>query len=470
MRSLEQISEEINYATSITDVVRLKTLVSELREHEGEISAAIADEAEGFVLKVHGDDSGALQRLQSALNRYQALGIRGGIASVTGSIGLLHLNNGEFPEALMVLARAQELHLENGDKLAAARDVGNMGIAHYGVADYPKALDCFTRSLSMSEELDDKPNMAVTTGNIGNVHHETGDYQQAVEYHMRALALHEELGSKVNVSRVLPSIGVGYAHQGQLEKALEMFERALILSNETGDKASILRTRLYIIQVLTDKNMNAEALEKITAIDPNEISDPGVKSFYYKLYAQISEQMLEFDVAKEQLKLALQIALEFNARNEATDVYKSLRDLAIKQNDLPGYVENNTEYQRLQEEVRGREATQKLTMIQAEQRIEAERRERDKERALLYGTLPKIIADRILRGEDVTGDHHDSATVMFLDIVDFTTLSATLTGQQVTSLLDALFKICDGACSNGGTTRIKTIGDSYLAVAFPAGR
>jgi len=62
-------------------------------------------------------------------------------------------------------------------------------------------------------------------------------------------------------------------------------------------------------------------------------------------------------------------------------------------------------------------------------------------------------------------DHYDSAAVLFLDIVGFTTLSSTLSSQQVSALLDTLFGICDAACTNNQVTRIKTIGDSYLAFA-----
>ena len=92
--------------------------------------------------------------------------------------------------------------------------------------------------------------------------------------------------------------------------------------------------------------------------------------------------------------------------------------------------------------------------------------ERARERAVLYSTLPKHIADRVIRGE-VVNDHIDNAAVMFLDIVGFTTLSSSLTSQQVIALLDTVFRICDEACKQNNVTRIKTIGDSYLAVAMP---
>jgi len=102
-----------------------------------------------------------------------------------------------------------------------------------------------------------------------------------------------------------------------------------------------------------------------------------------------------------------------------------------------------------------------LTMMEAERGIAKGRTEREKERAILFGALPKEIADRMVRGEEVS-DHIDAASVVFVDIVGFTTLSSTLTSQQVTTLLDTVFALCDEACARNGVMKVKTIGDSYM--------
>jgi class 3 adenylate cyclase len=141
--------------------------------------------------------------------------------------------------------------------------------------------------------------------------------------------------------------------------------------------------------------------------------------------------------------------------------------LAQKRNDFAGYIEHNNEYQRITEEVRGRDATLKMAMMEAERNMEGERREREKERALLYGALPESVANRMLRGEDVSGDHFDHASVMFLDVVGFTTNAHDLEPRVVTNVLDDVFNAIDEICATHNVTKIKTIGDAYLAVAFP---
>ena len=159
--------------------------------------------------------------------------------------------------------------------------------------------------------------------------------------------------------------------------------------------------------------------------------------------------------------------MESGIRAEAANYHRSLRDLAQKRNDFVGYIEHNNEYQRITEEVRGRDATLKMAMMEAERNMEGERREREKERTLLYGALPESVANRMLRGEDVSGDHFDHASVMFLDVVGFTTYSHDLEPRVVAKLLDDVFNALDELCDRHNVTKIKTIGDAYLAVAFP---
>ena len=71
--------------------------------------------------------------------------------------------------------------------------------------------------------------------------------------------------------------------------------------------------------------------------------------------------------------------------------------------------------------------------------MDGERREREKERAILYSTLPDHVADRLIRGEDVSGDHHGNAAVLFLDVAGFTTNSHDLPPSEVTALLAEVF-------------------------------
>lgn len=66
-----------------------------------------------------------------------------------------------------------------------------------------------------------------------------------------------------------------------------------------------------------------------------------------------------------------------------------------------------------------------------------------KQRCLLEDVFPEHIAKALLAGRKVEPEHHDCVTVYFCDIVGFTTLSSTLSPQQVSEMLDRLYTAFD---------------------------
>ena len=102
------------------------------------------------------------------------------------------------------------------------------------------------------------------------------------------------------------------------------------------------------------------------------------------------------------LQHALSEALEHGLRSLAADTHKALRDLALKQNDLAGYVEHNNEFTRITEEINGKDTATKARHAgqAARDRCHATKN-MQKHIAVLHSTLPKHIADRVARGETV---------------------------------------------------------------------
>ncbi len=84
---------------------------------------------------------------------------------------------------------------------------------------------------------------------------------------------------------------------------------------------------------------------------------------------------------------------------------------------------------------------------------------------LLLNVLPESIAIRLKAGETQIADHFDEASVVFIDIVDFTKLSAKSTPQKMVKMLNEIFTIFDKIAAKYGLEKIKTIGDCYMAAA-----
>jgi class 3 adenylate cyclase len=83
---------------------------------------------------------------------------------------------------------------------------------------------------------------------------------------------------------------------------------------------------------------------------------------------------------------------------------------------------------------------------------------------LLLNVLPKAIADRLKQGERTIVDSFREATVVFADIVGFTSFSAKMAPSRTVQLLNDLFSGFDKLAETYQLEKIKTIGDSYMVV------
>jgi adenylate cyclase len=91
----------------------------------------------------------------------------------------------------------------------------------------------------------------------------------------------------------------------------------------------------------------------------------------------------------------------------------------------------------------------------------------DSER-LLRNVLPEPIVKRLKAGEQIIADGIPEATVVFVDIVNFVNLSASMSPSAVIIVLNRIFSAFDALCEQYGVEKIKTIGDAYmLATGVP---
>eukprot|EP00899_Mesostigma_viride_P020570 jgi/Mesvir1/28514/Mv13033-RA.1 len=85
-------------------------------------------------------------------------------------------------------------------------------------------------------------------------------------------------------------------------------------------------------------------------------------------------------------------------------------------------------------------------------------------RVLLDRMLPPHVADALQRGDAVPAERHACVTLLFSDIVGFTSLSAQLTELEVMDMLDRLYKELDALTVKHGLFKVETIGDAYMVV------
>ncbi|MBN8572366.1 MAG: tetratricopeptide repeat protein [Candidatus Kapabacteria bacterium] len=385
-----------------------------------------------------GDYNSALVLLNDALVRFQSIPDKLGIANVTANIGIVYKNVGSYEKALEYFVQALALHNELGEKNGIAAVTGNIGNVYSNLGSYDKALEYYVQALALNNERGDKSGIAIVTGNIGNVHNSLGSYDIALEYYMHALDLHNELGEKSAIARVTGNIGSVYKNLGSYDKALEYYKQTLELNNQLGRKSSL-------------------------AVVTGNIGT---------VYAK--QEFGEYDAAKaeEYLLKSLSLFEEIGAKNEQSEIYKSLADFYEKLERNTEAYHNYKKYHELEKEVQSAE-----TKKQAERwDFERKQTERDKnlavERAkheateqLLHNVLPPSIAHRMIAGESLIAEKLENVSVLFADIVGFTKLSSRISAEELVAGLDRIFSAFDTLAEKHRLEKIKTIGDAYMVVS-----
>jgi adenylate cyclase len=120
--------------------------------------------------------------------------------------------------------------------------------------------------------------------------------------------------------------------------------------------------------------------------------------------------------------------------------------------------------QRLEDNVRRLEEFQDSNSTLLSRLLAELEAERAKSERLLLNVLPQRIIDRLAGGETLIADRHESVSVLFGDIVGFTTISARLAPAVLIQELNELFSGFDAICERTGVEKIKTVGDAYLVI------
>ncbi len=424
------------------------------------------------------DYSRALEYYGKALALNEELGNKAGVAIYLGNIGIVHQNLSDYARALEYYSKALSLHEELGNKAGVASCLGNIGLVHQNPSDYSLALEYYGKALSLDEELGKKTGMATNLGNIGIVYHSLSDYSRALEYYGKALALDEELGNKAGVSRHLGNIGTVHHSLSDYPRALEYYGKALTLAEELGNKAGVANNLGNIGTVHRNLSDYARALEyygKALALDEELGNKAGVAINLGNIGATYAQQDFDgYDPAKaeEYLIKVLSGFEDIGAKNFQYETHKGLAELYEQQKRWEEAYKHKTKYHELKEEVQSEEAKKKAMLMEQQKQVAEREKEMEIDRTrfqerenILNNILPEGITQRLIKGENPIADHYDGVSVLFMDIVDFTKLSTTISAQQLVHLLNAIFTAADGVMREFGLEKIKTIGDAYMAVA-----
>ena len=462
--SFEDLERDIKKAMTVRDPARLRELRPQILEFDVPRAAAMDIYVQGIIHEFTGEFEEAFACYQQALDAFTKTGADWWAANVHVNIGSIYYFQSDFANAMAEFQHALDLKGPQAERTSP--ELNNIGAVYYNVGDFPKALEFFTRALDDCHSHGDHHGEAAALMNMGNVYSSMDDPEQALSVYGRALAIHEAHGEERDTFMVNCNMVLKLLQTKQTDRAENHLDRAETIAVEEGNPQMMERVQSLRIHLLIEQHQFDEAQTMIDRL--NLLETPTVQ---HRVNALRDQALIVREQGEPQkgfafLDRALELADAHNLRHFASGIHSEIMELAKVAGEFERYVKHNELYVKHNEEVRGRNATIQLTLQEKERELEVERAEAAKRRDLLYSTLPEAVANRMIRGEDVSGDHYDNAAVLFMDIAGFTTHSSSLAPQVTTQLLARIFERFDEICAEHAVTKIKTIGDSYMAVSF----
>ncbi len=142
-------------------------------------------------------------------------------------------------------------------------------------------------------------------------------------------------------------------------------------------------------------------------------------------------------------------------------IYEEVRVMVMSDEEALIMVRDISARKRAEEALR-------LANEELEQRVEQRtaelRQEKERSEQLLLNVLPAEIAERLKQSDVSPAEHFEEASILFADIVGFTSLATHLEPMQLVDSLNQIFSAFDQLTEKYGLEKIKTIGDAYMVV------
>lgn len=415
-----------------------------------------------------GDLARALELYHQALDLFQQIDEPMGLAMCSMSVAALYRQQGHYPEAIEQLQRAMRFFEDQKDDDALSLIYGNLSGCYLDVGEYDLASTYMYKSLDIRSTIDDPIGLAKIYHALGSLSAHLRDTTAALEWYTQALEIYRTSGDQHSASMCHAHIGGQYVHLHRYDDA----ERVLLAGYDLAKQSNALPMVLEIAAQLCDVYGSLNQLDKVDEILERHADDWPKNEEHHAVSLRIRGELCrergQYDEAQAFFERVLEYQHRTGRRSRESGVHGLIKQIARLKGDFDLYLKHQEAEQAIESEIRSDDLKKKLAVQSKQREIDSAQQEAEKHRALLYGALPREIADRMLAGEDVSGDHYDHSSVLFLDIVGFTHLSSTIPANEVVRFLDGIFLACDRICAQHGVTKIKTIGDSYMAVAFPS--
>ena len=309
----------------------------------------------------------AKQRLDAALDLFEASADERGIASTVDDLGKLAWLRGDYDEALEQTQRALTMRRALGDTRSIALSLNNLGMVYQDSGHLKLALDAFEQALRIRREIGDLIGVSVSLNNLGTVAQDQRDDARALALFQEAYDVAKETGDRNRLALILTNLGETYTRLGDTDRAVRFLKQAEHTADELGDRTGLAEAARGLAKAYLGQREYTKAREcAARAVDIFRAM--GSKVQLGVVLRALGEVSLAGSAGGEGLKAALaqlgeSIAVLTEAKNEV-ELSRSLRALgaALREGVKAGELGPEAEKQAQEHETRAESIAARLKM------------------------------------------------------------------------------------------------------------
>lgn len=418
----------------------------------------------GYMAELSGDIPGALKFYGEAQNLISADNPNVQ-ATLLNNIGYVYEGLGDIPKAIEYYQISLRIRDSIGDKYGIATSYNNLAALYRDQGEYEQALEYFLKFSAVTSEIKDSAGMCLALVNIGTLYQLMGDTLKAKQYLNEGLQLSEVTEDEREIGHALYGLGMLSFSQGHYTEARKYYENALSHQKISGHKRSMANTMFSLAE--TNLLLGEKETALTIALEAHDIAN---KTGYVELIATSAATLKEIYKSTGQDSLALvmfelEVKMRDSIKNESNRkiiVRNALEnEYQLKKNELDQKSERETLLRNAALCGLGIVLIFLVFVVIQRNRISRERKRSDD---LLLNILPAEVAEELKEKGHAETRAFDEVTILFTDFKDFSIAAENIPAKELVEELDICFKAFDAIIDKYGIEKIKTIGDSYMAV------
>ncbi|MGY6553518.1 MAG: tetratricopeptide repeat protein [Wenzhouxiangella sp.] len=206
-----------------------------------------------------GDYQAAGDWYRKALERFEAAGMKGGMAAALGNLGMVASTRGEFAIGRELSLQAMAIYREQGSRINEARLLHNLGYSYKEEGHLDIALSYLEQAYDLRRQLGLQTQAANTLSAIGETKVEAGQLDEGILLLEQVLETFRAANLARNEGIILADLALAYSHQGHFERARDHALASLTMARTRGERAGIAQTALMLGRIERELGIHASA-------------------------------------------------------------------------------------------------------------------------------------------------------------------------------------------------------------------